>query len=131
MIIKCDGIQIGKFEIPSFELNKGELLGIYLYNGLHSHDLKIELASLFSGQKVIKGITVFEQLQFVKHFKESKFKRHFSPTTVADYVKNNGQHHSQTFNKIHQAEPYIKPKTKIQSLAGTPLPREPFRVCAT
>lgn len=120
MIVKCDGIQIGKFKIPAFELHKGELLGIYLYNGLHSHHLRMELVSVLNSQKTIRGLTVFEKLEFVKHFKESKFKRHFSPTTIEAYIKNNGQHHSLTFNKIHQADSYIKRNTKIQSLAGTP-----------
>jgi ABC-type multidrug transport system ATPase subunit len=120
MIIKCDGIIIGKFRIPPFELKQGELIGIFLYNGEHSFDLKMELVTYFTGKKNINGLKVFENLKFVEHFSESKIKRIFKPTSVEEYLKMNFNFNSEEIKKVYEIDKYIKPKTKIQSLAGTP-----------
>jgi len=118
MIAKCKGLNIGKFRIPPFELNEGELIGIHLYHGQHFYDLEMELMTLFTGQKTNPELEVYQKLEFVERFKESKFRSTFFPMTVRQYLKSKGKPNSEELNRIYEIDDYIRPNTKVNTLAG-------------
>ena len=119
MIAKCDGLKIGKFLIPAFELNEGELVGLYLYNGTHLYDLEMELVEIFTGQKTHEGVKLNEPLMFVEHFKESKIRSLLFPTTVQKYLSYKERKNTEELERIYDIE-YIKPNTRVITLAGNP-----------
>ncbi len=119
MIIKCEGLEIGKFSIPAFELHEGELIGIYLYNGSHLCDLEMELVKYFTGVIKSPQLKLHQKMTFVEHFKESRIKDMFLPMSVGRYLKIYGKEGSKELERIYEID-YINRKTKVHSLAGTP-----------
>ena len=119
MIVKCDGLKIGKFLIPAFELNKGEIIELYLYSGAHFYDLEMELVKIFTGQKAHENVKLNESLKFVEHFKESRIHSLLFPTTVRKYLNQKGRRNAEELERIYDVD-YIKPNTRIITLAGDP-----------
>ncbi|MBI9063704.1 MAG: hypothetical protein JEZ14_17115 [Marinilabiliaceae bacterium] len=119
MIVKCEGLKIGKYSIPAFELHEGELIGICLYNGSHLYDLEMELVNYFTGVIKSSQLEVHQKMTFVEHFKESRIKDMFLPMSVGKYLKIYGKEGSKELERIYEID-YINRKTKIHSLAGTP-----------
>jgi len=120
MIAKCDGVEIGNFRIPPFQLNKGDFICICLYGGRHFYDLEMELVKLFTKQKTNTNLKMNQKMQFVEHFYESRLKSFFSPTTVGQYLKTNGKVDMEILSRIYEVLDYITPKTKVNTLAGNP-----------
>ncbi|KXX66940.1 hypothetical protein [Flammeovirga sp. SJP92] len=118
MIVKCKGFTIGKFKIPPFELNEGELLRIYLCSGGGFLELEKELVKLFTGERNIPELEIHHDLTFVDRIKESKLRSIFFPMTVEKYIKHKGKPDSDISNRIYQIDDFIKPKTKIITLPG-------------
>ena len=118
MIAECKGIQVGKFWIPPFKLDKGEVTGILLYGGSHFYDLERELINIFSGVIENQNFINYESLTYVENFRESRLRRIFYPTTVKEFIKFNGRE-NEVSNKIYEID-FIKPKTKVNTLAGNP-----------
>jgi len=119
MIAKCEGLKIGKYSIPAFELNEGELIGIYLYNGSHLYDLEMELVKYFTGIIKSSQLELYQKMIFVEHFKESRIKDMFLPMSVGKYLKIYGKEGSKELERIYEID-YINHKTKVHSLAGNP-----------
>ncbi len=85
-IAECKGLAIGRFWIPPFALNEGELIGLFLYNGSHFYDLSIELVELLTERKIHPALIVHQPLRFVEHFRESGLRDKFRPTGVEEYT---------------------------------------------
>ena len=120
MIAKCSGFTIGKYKIPPFELNKGELVGIHLHSGAHFFDLEMELVNLFMAKKAVSELELNQKFEFVEYFRGHKWQNFFYPVTVNRYLKTHGNPKSKDLYKVYEIDDYINPKTKVISLAGTP-----------
>ena len=120
MIAKCEGIQIGKFRIPPFELHEGEFISICLFGGAHFYDLEMEFVQFLTNKKSNPNLTMYQEMYFVKRFQESALKGFFSPITVEKYIKKYGNLGSEELKKIYEIDDYIKPNTKVNTLAINP-----------
>lgn len=118
-IIENKGIKTDTFYIPPFNLQEGELVVVYLYNGIHFYDTEMFLKDIFCGNTEDKNVTVHKKMTFVEHFKESNFRSHFFPTTVGEYLRKNANLNHPFSKKIFEIE-WITAKTKMNSLPGTP-----------
>jgi hypothetical protein len=119
MLIESKGMQFGKFHIPPFTLRKGEIVVINLGNGAHNFELTKDVVSVLEGNMKQDGTQVLQPLTFVNHFRQSRFRRLFSSTSVGQYIRKNADTSNQYTEKIYEI-PYITAKTKVNSLAGTP-----------
>lgn len=120
MIAQSTGFDIGRFGIPPFELNQGELLGICLYGGQHFFDLRMNLVALFTGRKTNPQLVMHQKLHFVEHFKESNFRSLFFPTTVKRYLASNGNLNEDVLKRLYELDKRVRPATKVKSLGGNP-----------
>lgn len=120
MIAKCDGIQIGKFRIPPFELHEGEFISICLFGGAHFYDLEMEFVKLLTRQEDKPNLTMYHKMHFVERFQESTLKGFFSPITVEKYIRKYGKIGSKELKRIYEINDYIKPNTKVNTLALNP-----------
>jgi len=118
-ITECKGLAIGRFWIPPFALNEGELIGLVLYSGSHFYDLSMELVELLTGRKMHPALIAHQPLRFVEYFRESGLRDKLWPTTVKEYINTRGSKGNKIAEKIYDNE-YIEPSTKVQQLAGTP-----------
>lgn len=119
MLIKNKGIQTDTFRIPSFDLNEGEIVVLYLFNGVYFHDIKLFLQNIFCGNVKYNNVVVHKKMTFVEYFIEPNFRRFFYPITVGEYLKKNSNLESSYATKIYDIE-YIKETTKVNTLAGNP-----------
>lgn len=119
MLIENKGIRRSNFYIPSFDLKEGEIILLYLHNGLHFHDTEMLLKDIFTGKAKDENVIVHKNLTFVDHFKEPEYRRLFYPVTVIEYLKKNADLSSPFATKIFENK-WIKEKTKINTLPGNP-----------
>ena len=119
MLIKNKGIKTGTFYIPPFDLNVGEIVVLYLFNGQHFYDTEMFLKDIFIGNTRNKNVIVNQKMTFVEHFIEPKIRRLFYPVTVGEYLEKNANLNSPYASKIYKIE-WINRKTKVNTLAGTP-----------
>ncbi len=119
MLIENRGIKTDNFYIPPFNLNAGEIIVLYLFNGLHFYNTEMFLKDIFCGIKKNENVFVHTNLTFVEHFIESKIRRLFYPVTVGEYLKKNANLDSPYTTKIFDIE-WITKKTKVNTLAGNP-----------
>lgn len=119
MLIENKGIQTDTFYIPSFELNEGEIVVLYLFNGQHFYDTEMFLKDIFSGKTTDENVVVNKNLTFVDHFIEPKLRRLLYPVTVGEYLRCNANFDSPFATKIYEIE-WINEKTKVNTLAGHP-----------
>ncbi|NER04664.1 MAG: hypothetical protein F6K17_19660 [Okeania sp. SIO3C4] len=110
-------MQIGKFKIPSFELNEGDLLCLVLGGGAHFWGLEKRLVNLFSGKELHPSVKPFENIEFVKQVHQSKIRNMFFSLTVDQYYKKHGILNHKIQNQLFQIEG-IERKTKINRLPG-------------
>ena len=111
MLLKFKEQIIDNFLIPSFAIDKGEIVVIELPNVPFFYS---------TSNKIIKSLTDSEKnkvsFKYVEHIKES-FWNYFFPMTVEDYLKKTSNKSSPFSLKIYETD-WIKPKTKINTLAG-------------
>lgn len=88
--IESKGIKIGKFYVPPFTLNKGEIIVCFLYGGAHIYEPEMQLADFFTGKLNNENVTIHNPLCFVEHVNPRSFRRLFYPATVGRYIKKNG-----------------------------------------
>lgn len=119
MLIENKGIRTDTFYIPPFDLNIGEIVVLYLFNGEHFFETEMFLKDIFSGKTKDQNVVVHKELTFIEHFIEPKLRRLFYPVTVAEYLKKNANLDSPYATKIYDNE-WINEKTKVNSLAGNP-----------
>jgi hypothetical protein len=119
MLIESKGIKTDTFYIPPFDLNEGEFVVLYLFNGQHFYEAEMFLKDIFSGRTKYENVVVHKNLTFVEHFIEPKLRRLFYPVTVGEYLKKNANLKSPYATKIYETE-WVKEKTKVNMLAGNP-----------
>ncbi|MFN0204630.1 MAG: hypothetical protein ACKVTZ_24150 [Bacteroidia bacterium] len=122
ILINCEGFDLGKFIIPAFELYEGELITLYLYNGAHFYGLSMKLVDIFTGKMKHNAVTLNEPLTYVKHFKESRLRRMFFPTTISRYIKNENIKQQEVIKKIYAIESEmgkLEPSTQLVMLEQT------------
>jgi hypothetical protein len=128
MLIASKGIRTDKFYIQPFELNPGEIIVLYLFNGVHFYETEMYLKDIFTGKTVNESVTVNKPLTFVEHFIEPGLRRMFYPVSVGEYLKKHANPESHFATKIYEWD-WITPKTKVNNLAGSPRGR--LRLFAT
>lgn len=119
MLIENKGIKTENFYIPPFDLKKGEIVVLYLFNGQHFFETEMFLKDIFIGKMEDENVVVHKSLTFVEHFKEPKFRRLFYPMTVGEYLERNANLNSPFASKIYETD-WINEKTKVNTLAGNP-----------
>src|SRR6056297_2381802 len=119
MLIENKGIRTDTFYMPPFDLNIGEIVVLYLFNGQHFFETEMFLKDIFCGKTRHKNVMVHKELTFVEHFIEPKLRRLFYPVTVGEYLKKNANLDSPYATKIYDIE-WINEKTKVNTLAGNP-----------
>lgn len=119
MLINNKGIKTNTFYIPPFELNAGDFVVLYLYNGWHFYETEMFLKDIFCGNTENENVVVHKRLTFVEHFIEPTFRRLFYPVTVGEYLRKNANLDSPYAEKIYEIE-WINKKTKVNTLAGNP-----------
>ncbi len=120
MIIENKGIKKDNYFIPPFELNKGELIVLYLFGGQHFYPTKMYLKDIFTGKLKDENVLVNMPLKFVDYFVEPRWRSLFYPITVGEYLKENANLNSEYATKIYETHNWITTKTKVHSLPGTP-----------
>lgn len=119
MLIENKGIKTTDFYIPPFDLNSGEIVVLFLFNGQHFYETEMFLKDIFCGRTKDENVVVNKSLTFVEHFIESKLRGLFFPVTVGEYLKKNANPESPYAAKIYEIE-WIKENTKVNTLAGNP-----------
>ncbi|MCC9073724.1 hypothetical protein LNQ49_19265 [Flavobacterium sp. F-65] len=119
MIIENKGIKTDTFYIPPFNLEKGEVVVLYLHNCSESYDVEMLLKSIFCGTVKDENVIIHKKLKFVEHFKESNLRRYFCPITVGEYLRKNTDLNSSFSEKIFETN-WITNKTKVNTLPGNP-----------
>ncbi|MGO4293559.1 hypothetical protein [Chitinophaga sp. RAB17] len=117
MILQSKGIRTGKYFIPPFELQEGELVVIYLYSGAHFHDLEMQLINILTGAVSDHAVKIYQSLTYVTHFRESWIRKRLYPLTVGKYLKKNTQPHHAFASKIYE-HPHINKHTKMYTLSS-------------
>lgn len=119
LIIKSDGIKTERFYLPPFELKRGDIVVIFLYNGSHVFDIEMYLKNIFNGSIRHESVIINQELTFVEYIRESAFRRIFYPITVREYLKKNANLENFYAKKIYETD-WIDQKTKINNLPGNP-----------
>lgn len=117
IIIDSKGIKIDQYFIPPFELRKGELVLIHLDPQIYLEEIKEKIAPIFTGKQKHENVIISRPLTYVKHFRESKFRMNYFPTTVGEYLFRNIKPRSKFAKKIYETH-WITKKTEINILEG-------------
>lgn len=118
-VIENGGITTERFNVPAFDLNEGEIIVLYLYNGAHFYNTEMFLKEIFCEEAKHPNVLVHKKMTFVEHIKESNFRRIFWPITVGEYLRKNADLSSPFSKKIFEIE-WMTNKIKVNTLAGTP-----------
>jgi len=100
---------INDFLIPSFILNEGEIIIIEIPPGVEFQKISLKLIEILTEMS--------SEIKYVEHFKQNSFFTVLFPLTVGRYLKGCDEN-SVYKNKIYEIE-WLKPKTKINSIAGS------------
>jgi hypothetical protein len=111
MIVDCKGIAIDSFFIPPFHLDKGEIIGINLYNGIHSEKLRRALVSFLEGKEHHDNVVLSDPFLFADYFRENRLRSFFMPDTIENFIEE-----QETFDKLQQLEPWVKKNMRMISL---------------
>lgn len=119
LLIESKGIKTDQYFIPPFEVREGDFVLICLGNHNVSWEVETKLINIFSGKQKHENVIVTKALTYVKHFKESEFRRRFFPVTVGEYLFKNANAKSKLAGKIYEID-WINKKTKVNILPGNP-----------
>jgi hypothetical protein len=119
MLLKFHQQTVDDFLIPSFSLTKGEIVIIQLPNGPCFYSVTRALIDKITGKNFGDKVEILSTFKYAEHFKESWFRDRFFPTTVGTYLDKNANKSNQVYKKIYD-KPWMTPKIKVQTLAGTP-----------
>lgn len=109
MVLNFQEKIIEDFLIPSFTLNKGEIIIIEIPNGLEFQKISLRLIEILT--------EICSEIKYVEHFKENSFLNKLFPMTIGRYLKSCDEN-SIYKNKIYEIE-WIKPEIKINSIIGS------------
>lgn len=119
IIAKSKGIKINNYYIPPFQINQGELIGLYLLGGGRFVTLKEKMIRLLTGIEQHSNLTITHPLHYVIPIHNSSFYSYCCPMTIEKYQRKNGKSGSKELDRIFKID-YIKPQTRINALAGNP-----------
>lgn len=119
LIIENKGIKTDQYLIPPFDLHKGEIVVIYLYNGAHLYNVEQHLVNIFTGNTSDPNVKLHHPLTFVPHFRQSRLRDIFRRITVGEYLRKNALPSSAFTNKIYENK-FITKRTNVDTLAGNP-----------
>ena len=128
MLLKFNEQILNNFLIPSFSLNKGEMVIIQFPGGPYFIPLLTEMIEILTGKTANNKVEIISPLKYAEHFKESTFSRHFFPMSVGAYLSKYANMNNPIAKKIYDIE-WMTPKIKVQTLAGNP--RRQLSVYAT
>jgi hypothetical protein len=106
-------------EIPSFKLKKGEMAVIQLPHDPFYYPRKHEMVNMLTGKTPGEGVEILSPFKYAEYIWERGLRYRFFPLTVGRYLEKNANSNSPFSKKIYET-PWITPKTKINTLAGTP-----------
>ncbi|MHC0440811.1 hypothetical protein [Flavobacterium sp. 3-210] len=118
IVLENKGIKTDTYYIPPFTLYEGEIIVLFLYNGMHFYDTEMYLKDIFCGIIKHENVTVNRKMSFVDFFKESKFRDIFFPATVNRFLKKDADLTNPFLVKLFE-DIYVTRKTKINKLGGT------------
>jgi hypothetical protein len=119
MMIKFSEQTVDKFLIPSFILNKDDIIIIQLPNGPYFRSVELKMINMLTTKQHTHLIEINTALRYVEHIAENSFWHRIFPVTVGGYLKKYANKFNPVCEKIYETK-WIKPKTKIQTLAGNP-----------
>ena len=119
MLIESKGIKTDTFFVPPFNINVGEIVVLYLFNGQHFFNTEMFLKDIFCGKTRDGNVVIHKEFTFVEHFIEPKLRRLFYPVTVGEYLKINADLKSPYASKIYEID-WINEKTSVNTHAGNP-----------
>ena len=117
-VLDCKGFKLGRFKIPPFILNRGELINLRLFNGGHFFDLEEKLSQIFSGLVKHDCVELTGDLEFAEHIFDTGLKSMFFPMTVEKYIRKNAKPTEMPLSIFLDEQ--IDYKTSISRLAGNP-----------
>jgi ABC-type sugar transport system ATPase subunit len=119
MLLKFTEQTINNFVIPSFTLNKGEIVVIHYLNGALFGSTYVELLNLLIGNVPNKNVQINIPLKHPEHIRENWFRYKFFPITIGEYLCKNANKMHPIYSKIYDIK-WMNPKIKVKTLAGTP-----------
>ncbi len=115
MLIDFKGLKTENYDIPSFQLNHGEIVLVCLYGGGHYYPLKSTLIDVLTKTTNDEQITIYEPFTFAGHFREPVLRRLLYPVTVEEYINKNAGPDKAIAHKIY-SEKQITNNTPVNSL---------------
>ena len=117
-IIDCKGFQLGRFKIPSFNLNRGEIVNLQIFSGGHFWELEEKLIQIFTGIIQHENVKISGRIEFAEHIRETGILSKLFPLTVGKYLKKNARPTEMSLSIF--PDDRLKPETPISHLAGNP-----------
>ena len=117
-VLDCKGFKLGRFKIPPFTLNRGELVNLRLFSGGHFFDLTEKLSQIFSGLVKHDCVELTGDLEFAEHIYETRLKSMFFPITVEKYIRKHAQPTKMPLSILFAEQ--LDYKNSISRLAGNP-----------
>ncbi|MBS0027704.1 hypothetical protein ACTJJ0_03480 [Chitinophaga sp. 22321] len=119
MLTKFSEQTVDNFYFPSFILTKGDIIIIHLPCGPYFRPVELKMIDILTGKQYNDLIEINTPLKYVEHIAEKSFWHRFFPLTVGGYLDKYANKSNPVCNMIYNTK-WITPKTKIQTLAGTP-----------
>jgi hypothetical protein len=119
MLIKFSGQIVDEFYIPSFILNKGDIVIIQLPNGMYFRPVELKMIDMLTGKQHNDLIEIKTPLKYVEHIAERSFWYRLFPMTVGGYLDKYANKSNSIYKTIYTIK-WITSKTKINTLAGNP-----------
>jgi hypothetical protein len=119
IVLENNGIKTDTFYVPPFDLYEGEVVVLFVCNGMYYYNTEMFLKDIFCGKTKNQNVVLHKKMTFVEHFKESNLRSTFFSTTVGEYLRKNADLDNPFSKKIFEIE-WITNKTKMNTLAGTP-----------
>ena len=115
MLVQFPEQTIDKFRIPSFVLNKGEIIGIQIPHGACFRDIQLGVVDILIENN--KNIDTEIALKYIEHIKiEQSLWSRFFPLTVGNYLDKCANKSNSIYKLIYDKQ-WITPKTKIKTLS--------------
>ncbi len=122
MLIRFSEQTINNFLIPSFTIDKGEIVIIQLFGGAFFYPEVAEISKILTGKIINENVEISSPFKFVEYFKENAFNYYFRPTTIGRYHKKYTNMANPIYKKIYDI-PWITPQIRVNTLAGNPRKR--------
>jgi ABC-type sugar transport system ATPase subunit len=106
------------FHIPSFTIEKGQIVVIYIPDGCLFYLTQKQLTKILTGEVINDHTVLNSQFQCVGHFMESNSKRIFRPMTIGRFHKKYANKDNPIYQKVYEVT-WVTPQIKVNTLAGS------------